>query len=103
MFQDIQHFQHLQMQLSHGVGFHIPRSGGHHHHHNSERDCYNHKKWDRPWAASQGDGYMRYDNQLFWDHGFQYGGSKYQNPTTTDGDAGSTDRHGFIGWGCNGA
>ena len=126
---------------------------------------------DRPWAALQGDGYMRYDNQFFWDHGlvsikhmhsfqtslltlwhmfdaeaarshrswvlcyvlstvfgvvrirpqclpacvhrlhthdaqnipsdatpilffliysFQYGGSKYQNPTTTDGDAGST-------------
>ena len=57
----------------------------------------------RPWAHGQGDGYMPYDNQLFWDHGFEYGGSRYEDPTETDGDAPSYDHRGFIGWKCQGA
>ena len=46
---------------------------------------------------------MPYDNQLFWDHGFEYGGARYEDPTETDGDSPSYDHRGFIGWKCQGA
>ena len=90
---------HGQAGLGHHVGFKIPIPHGHHHRkHHHGGNCYPHKSWcascrvqnlctpfpdiwcltvtlprlagrHRPWAKDQGDGYMRYDNQLFWDHG----------------------------------
>jgi len=96
MFQDIQAFQ----QLHHGVGFTIPHT--HYNWTHSMRGCKPRGSWYRPWAKTQGDGYSQYDNQLFWDHGFEYGSARFENPLMGD-DGWNHDHHGFVGWACNGA
>ena len=105
MFQD---FVHLQSLHHDGVAGHIGLAhwgGAPTFSHTGDPDaaCKAHHHWYRPWAHGQGDGYMPYDNQLFWDHGFEYGGARYEDPTETDGDAPSYDHRGFIGWKCQGA
>mmetsp|Transcript_39374 Transcript_39374/g.61377 ORF Transcript_39374/g.61377 Transcript_39374/m.61377 type:complete len:97 (+) Transcript_39374:327-617(+) len=93
MFQDVREFEELR-----ALTFRMP--------HNAHRKASkpaaggrgHHGGFYRPWAPSQGQGYIAYDNQLFWDHGFDYDNSFFKDPPAQASQQKSTDHHGFYGW-----